>query len=224
MHSATLELCPTTVVKDDELGRLCAYMSQGLHALAQPLTIVRSAVASLAAPGVSAVDRQRYLQLTSQNVERTCSLFECLQELVIASEIEADCGPVELSEVLAEVVEEQKTALEASGVELRIDTPIGLPSVLGDTARTQQALSAALKIAASTSSPGDVVEWLVAVRNGFVELVLQTRRVHGRQLNSSERLSLALAEANIRSQQGKCVWVEDPLRVFIALPFKESVP
>jgi light-regulated signal transduction histidine kinase (bacteriophytochrome) len=224
MHSAALELCPTTVVKDDELGRLCAYMSQGLHALAQPLTIVRSALAALSTPGVTAVDRQRYLQLSSQHVERTCSLFECLQDLVIASEIAADCDPVELSEVLAEVVEQQKTALESSGVALRVDTPTGLPSVLGDTARTQQALSAAMQVAASASSPGDLVELLVTVRNGFVELVLQTRRAHGRHLNSSERLSLALAEANIRSQQGKYVCVEDPLRVFIALPLPESVP
>jgi len=224
MHSATLELCPTTVVKDDELGRLCAYMSQGLHALAQPLTIVRSALAALSAPGVTAVDRQRYLELSSQHVERTCSLFECLQDLVIASQIEADCGPVELSEVLAEVVEEQKAALEISGVVLRIDTPTGLPSVQGDTARTLQALGATLKIAASASSPGDLVELLGTARNGFVELVLQTKRVRGRPLNSPERLSLALAEANIRSQQGQYVCVEDPLRVFIALPLQDSVP
>ena len=224
MHSATLELCPTAVVKDDETGRLCASMSQGLHALAQPLTIVRSALAALSAPGVTAVDRRRYLELSSQHVERTCSLFECLQDLVIASQIEADCGLVELSEVLAEVVEEQKAALEASGVALRIDTPTALPSVQGDTARTLQALSAALKVAASASSPGNLVELLVTVRNGFVELILQTRPVHGRPLNSSERLSLALAEANIRSQQGKYDCVEDPLRVFIALPLPNSVP
>jgi len=65
---------------------------------------------------------------------------------------------------------------------------------------------------------------LVTVRNGFVELILQTRRVHGRLLNSAERLNLALAEANIRSQQGKYDCVEDPLRVFIALPLQDGLP
>jgi len=199
-------------------------MSQGLHAMAQPLTILRSAVAALTAPGVTAVDRKRYLELSIQHVERTCGLFECMQELVIASQIQADCEPVDLSEVLAEVVEDQKAALETSGVALRIDTPTGLPPVQGEMARTLQALTAALKIAASVSSPGGLVELLVTVRNGFVELILQTRRVHGRLLNSAERLSLALAEANIRSQQGKYDCVEDPLRVFIALPLQDGLP
>jgi light-regulated signal transduction histidine kinase (bacteriophytochrome) len=126
MHSATLELYPTSVVKNDEMVRLCSYMSQGLHALAQPLTIVRSAMAALTTPGVTAVERRRYLELSTQNVERTCSLFECLQDLVIASQIEANCEPMELSQLLADVADDQKTALQASSVELRIaitDTP-----------------------------------------------------------------------------------------------------
>jgi hypothetical protein len=86
-----------------------------------------------------------------------------------------------------------------------------------------QAISSALKIAASVSSPGDVVELLAKARNGFVELILQNSRINSRPLNSSERLSLALAEANIRSQQGKYDCVEDPLRVFIALPLQDGL-
>lgn len=224
MHSATLELCPTTVVKDDELGRLCASMSQGLHALAQPLTIVRSAVTALAAPGVTAVDQRRYVELSTLHVERTCGLFECLQDLVIASQTEADCVPIDLSEVLADVVQDRKAVLEASGAEFRFVMPDSLPLVQGDVARTAQALSAALKIAASVSSPGDLVEFLVTPRNGFVELALQNRRVHGRRPDSSERLSLALAEANIRSQHGEYEFDEDPFRVSLALPLQDGVP
>jgi len=224
MPSATLELCPANVVKNDELGRLCAYMSQGLHAIAQPLTILRSAVAALAAPGVSALDRQRYLELSTQHVERTCGLFECLQDIVIASQMEAECEPVELSEVLAEVVNDHKASLQTTGVELRTVMPGSLPRVQGDTARTLQALSAALKVASSVSSSGDVVELLATVRNGFIEMVLQNSRNHGRAMNSSDRLSLALAESNIRSQQGKYDCVEDPLCVFIALPLQDGLP
>jgi len=224
MHSGTLELCPTTVVKNDELGRFCANMSQGLHALAQPLTILRSALAASTAPGVDAVGQRRYLELSAQHVERTCGLFECLQDLVIASQIEADCVPIDLSEVLADVVQDQKAVLQASGVEFRVVLPGSLPLVQGDVARTLQALSAALKIAALVSSPGDLVEFLVATRSGFVELVLQNRRVHGRRPNSSERLSLALAEANIRSQQGEYELDEDPFRVSLALPLQDGVP
>jgi len=224
MPSATLEINPTTVVKNDELGRLCANISQGLHALAQPLTILRSAVAASTAPGVTPVDQRRYLELSTQHVERTCGLFECLQDLVIANQIEADRESFDLTELIAPVVEDQRAKLEASGVELRVVAPIGLPLVQGDAARTLQAISAALKITASVSSPGDLVQLLVTTRNGFVELIIQNRRIHGRRLNSSERLRLALAEANIRSQQGEYECDEDPLRVFIALPLQNGVP
>jgi signal transduction histidine kinase len=224
MHSATLELRPASVVKNDELGRFCATMSQGLHALAQPLTIVRSAVAALSAPGVSAQDQRRYMELSAQHVERTCGLFECLQELVIASQIDADCEPLEFSEAIANAIEDRDAALQASGIKLRIVMPDILPQVHGDATRTQQALSAALNIAATISSPGDVVELLATHRNGFVELNLQNDRIHGRAMNSLQRLTLALAEVNIRSQQGKYECAEDPLRVFIALPLQDGLP
>jgi hypothetical protein len=113
--------------------------------------------------------------------------------------------------------------LEAAGIELRVFMPETLPSVLGDVNRTLQALSAALMIAASISSPGDLIEFLVSVRNGNVELVLQNRRIHGRRPNSSERLSLAVAEANIRSQQGEYEYDEDPFRVSFALPLQHGL-
>jgi signal transduction histidine kinase len=213
-----MELCPVSVVKNDDMDRFCATMSQGLHALAQPLTIVRSAVAALSAPGVTAQDQRRYLELTAQHVERTCGLFECLQELVIASQIDVNCELFELSESIANGIEDRTAALRASGIELQLKLPKVLPPVLGDANRTQQALFAALNIAAAISSPGDVVELLVSLRNGFVQLHLQNSRLHGRAINSSQRLSLALAEINIRSQQGKYECTEDPFRVFIALP------
>jgi len=224
MHSATLQICPTTVVKDDELSRLCARLSQGLHALAQPLTILRSALVASTAPGISAVEQRRYLDLSTQHMERICGLFECLQDVVIASHMDAECEPILLSDVLAVVVQDQKVVLEAGGVELRVLMPETLPSVLGDVNRTLQALSAALIIAASVSSPGDLVEFLVSAGNGNVELVLQNRRIHGRRPNSSERLSLALAEANIRSQHGEYEYDEDPFRVSFALPLQDGLP
>jgi signal transduction histidine kinase len=224
MPSDTLEPCPSTVVKNDELARFCAYMAEGLHAMAQPLTILRSTVAASAAPGVTPAGQRRYLELSTQHVERTCGLFECLQDLVIASHVKADRGPVELLEVLALVVEDHKALLETSAIELRVLVPDGLLPVLGDAARTMQALSAALKVAASVSSPGSVIELQVTARNGLVELMVQNMRIHGRSLNSSQRLTLVLAEANVRSQQGKFECTEDPFRVSITLPLQEGYP
>jgi hypothetical protein len=224
MRSDPLENGPSIAVRDDELGRFCATMAEGLHALAQPLTILRSTVAASIAPSVTPAGQQRYLELSTQHVERTCSLFECLQELVIASQTEAECGPYELPELLAPVIEDQEAALRSSEIELRVTAPDALPPVRGDAARTLQALFAALKIAASVSSAGDVIELPVTARDGLVELNIQNKRIHGRRLNSSERLSLALAETNIRSQRGQYEWAEDPFRVSMALPLQGGDP
>lgn len=222
MHSAALPLRPANIVESDEFERLCANISQGLHALAQPLTIVRSAMAALAAPGIAALDQKHYLDLSVQHTERTCALFECLQELVIASQIDADCEPFDLRQAIGSVMEDRNAVLHASGMELRIEVPKMFPPVQGDANRTRQALSAALDCAAAISSPGDVVEMLATVRDGFVELNLQISRIRSRAMNSLQRLNLTLAEVNIRSQQGKYAYTEDPLRIFIALPLRDG--
>jgi signal transduction histidine kinase len=224
MHNATLELRPANIVSNDELERLCANMSQGLHALAQPLTIVRSAVAALAAPGIATQKQRRYLELCTQHVERTCDLFESMQELVSASHIDPDCEPIDLREALGSVLEDRKASLRASGIELLIELPKMLPLVLGDIKRTHQALSAALDCAVSISSPGDYIELRVSIHNEFVELNLQNSGIRDRAIQATHRLKLTLAEVNIRSQHGKYECVEYPFEVFIALPLQEGLP
>jgi hypothetical protein len=42
-------------------------------------------------------------------------------------------------------------------------------------------------------------------------------------MDSSHRLSLAVAEANILSQHGRYALIEDPFRVSLALPVEELV-
>jgi light-regulated signal transduction histidine kinase (bacteriophytochrome) len=206
----------------DERARFFTNLSEGLHAMAQPLTILRSSVAASAAPGVDATKQRRYLDLSSQQIERACSLFECLQDLVITSVIKADCAPIDLAELLATVAKDQRAVLLASGIELRVVTPTGLPTAMGDRNRALQALSAALNIAASVSATGDVVELLISTRSGYVELIVRNDRVHGRLLNSSERLSLSLAQANILSQRGQYEYAEDPFCASMTLPIQFS--
>jgi hypothetical protein len=224
MSSQVLEAVIPSVAEGEERARFLANMSEGLHAMAQPLTILRSSVAASAAPGVDALKQRRYLDLSSQQIERACCLFEFLQDFVIASQIEADCVPIELADLLASVANDQRAALEASGIELSVVTPSGLPTVMGDVTRTRQALSAGLKFAASVSVAGDVVELLASASHGHVELIIRNDRVHGRPLNSSERLSLSLAEANILSQQGEYEYAEDPFCARMTLPVQSSEP
>lgn len=224
MSSPGLESEITSPTEDEQRGRFFASISEGLHALAQPLTILRSSVAASGSPGVDALKQRRYLDLSSRQIDRACMLFEFLQDLVIANQIGADCAPFELADLLAVVAKDQGTALQAADVELRMAIPSGLPTMLGDVKRTQQALSAALKLAASVSAAGDVVELLVSACSEYVKLIVRNDRVHGRPLSSTERLSLSLAQANILSQQGEYEYAEDPFCMRMALPIQFSEP
>jgi len=222
MHSETQQESP--VANGLGVGRFYADVAEGLHAIAQPLTILRSSVASLAAPGLTPVHLRRYLHISSQQVERACDLFDCLQDLVIANQVEAARAPFELGELLEAIAEDRKTRLEASGVKLKVVATGERQWMVGDFARTRQALLAAVRIAIAVSSPGDSVELLATSCNGLVEISVSNRLAHRRTLNSSEHLSLALAEANIRSQQGEFRSAEDPFRMSFALPLQDLDP
>jgi light-regulated signal transduction histidine kinase (bacteriophytochrome) len=206
------------------MSQVLAHMTEGLHAMAQPLTILRSSIPASAAVDVSPAKQQRYLDLSVRQVQRVCMLFECLQDLVVSSQTQADCDPVDLSVMVAAVAEDQRETLRELGVELLVLLPGDLPWAMGDATRTRQALLAALTVAASVSASGDVIEVAATAGNQRVELILQIDRVHGIQLGSQERLNLRLAQTNILSQRGEYECIEDPFRVRLSLPCMPALP
>ncbi len=103
-----------------ELGRLYANLSNGMHTMAQPLTVLRSAVAACAMPGLTEEARQFYLNVSSEQVERACAQFLSMQELLSATQNPAACVPIDLSELLAFLGESQKEICGESGVGIEI--------------------------------------------------------------------------------------------------------
>jgi signal transduction histidine kinase len=62
---------------------LCKEFDEGLHAMAQPLTILRGIFCALAmGDAVSPQAASRYLQMSNTEVERMCSLLAGLQNLL----------------------------------------------------------------------------------------------------------------------------------------------
>lgn len=74
------------------------------------------------------------------------------------------------------------------------------------------------------ASKGDVIELTGSAADGFIELRVESSRSNGKPLNSTARLSLALAEANIVSQQARYGFEEDPFRVLMAWPVADMAP
>lgn len=224
MPSEISEMGGCATAEPQDLSLFFADMTEGLHAMAQPLTILRSSIPALAAVNVSPAKQRRYLELSIRQVQRACSLFDCLQDLVVASQTPADCEPIDLSAMVAAVVEGQQAALQELGVELRVQLPGDLPLALGDTARTRQALTAGLAAAALVSVSGNVIYITAAACNQHVELILKIDGIHGIRLESHERLNLRLAQTNMLSQQGNYECTEDPFRIRLAVPCLSAEP
>jgi signal transduction histidine kinase len=208
-----------TITEEEETQeRFHANLATGLHALAQPLTVLRSAVVASSLSGLSDEDRKRYSDISAEQVERACSFFQSLQQMLALCQNQPERARIDVAAMLAPVVEGQKETFAAAGLGINVLIPYELPAAAGDMDRTLQALFAVLKIAVAISQPGGVTELRVNHWRGFVVLSVRNAVAHGRRLNAAERLSLALAETNLRSQHGKYEFAEDPFHVSLALP------
>jgi hypothetical protein len=202
-----------------EADWLYAHLSSCLHAMGQPLTVLRCTVAASAAEGITPEKLQKNLATSAEQVKRLCGLFDCLRELVDSVQLGGERTPVEVSRLLNIAVEDQIPLLHASGLGINVTIPAYLRSaMLTDMTGSLRALSSVLKTAASLSSQGDVIEVRVAPKNGGVELIVQNARARSKCLTPLERLNLAVAEASIRSQAGDYACMEDPFLVSLTLP------
>jgi hypothetical protein len=218
-RSSTVTADPVSIHGDEDPSRwFYSHLAQGLHAMAQPLTILRTSVRACSMPGLTPEQHRRYLNISTEQVERACVLFDSMQDLVIAMQMEPKRGSVDLEAMIDLLVDDQEAALNAAKVSARIAKRQNLSHLLGDASRVRNALQSILKIAVALSSPGDVIELTIGDSDGWVGCTVRNERTHGRTLDSLQQFSLALAETNIRSQQGRYQCVLDPLSISWALP------
>jgi signal transduction histidine kinase len=85
----------TRVAAADAEGIQLFYKSiaDGLHALAQPLTILRASVVASNSEEIGPERRRHYLEISKGEVERACELFDSLQDIVIEARSRAERGP-----------------------------------------------------------------------------------------------------------------------------------
>lgn len=204
---------------DPERARFHANLVNGLHAMAQPLTILRSAMEILTLPNPGTIDQPRYVQISARQVALTCGMFTCLQDLVQTQLIEARRERFDLWDLVRPLIDDQRRMLEPAGVGIAVGAE-PRTTIWGDANRTENALARVLKLAGSLSGRGDAIHVYAMKTGGRVELTCENTSRHGKALESSDRLSLAVAEANILSQSGCCAVVEDPFRVSLALPIE----
>jgi signal transduction histidine kinase len=194
-------------------------LSQGIHAAAQPLAILRASFDSSYTDRMSLEELRELAARSALEVERVCTLFSCLQQLVSAESIKPELCETAIQPLLAHVTDGVNLLFEKDGICLRTVVQESCQPVLLNPARTLQALSNVLLVAHALSRPQDTVELTASSSASHtVQVVVRNVNAHIGAMNAEQSLGMALAEANIRSQQGSLSWSLQPFSVQIELP------
>lgn len=197
--------------------RLIAEMSSGLHAMAQPLTILRGALWTLSLKRELPAEFARYLDLSNQELDRLCDLMTGLQRLVEAHQSAPEHTKFDVCELAATVADDLLAGTGKSG-QIVLKKPEEPVYAIGDPARTEHALRIAIKISLAISSADDTIEVMILPRDGHVALVVRNISGGGKQLGSCERFFLSLTQISIVSQNGAYECVLHPFSVTLTLP------
>jgi signal transduction histidine kinase len=197
---------------------LCSNLSHGIHAAAQPLTIL---LASLSKAHTDRMNIEELHELTAssyEEVQRVCTLFGYLQELVIAESIKPHLSATSLLPLLASAAEGVRLLYRRDGMVLSSTVPEACPPVLINGPRTLRAFLSVLLTAHALSRARDQVELIASSSVHGMQIVIKNSNLSVAAVSAEARLSMAAAEANIRSQQAGFLWSEQPFHVLIDLP------
>lgn len=201
---------PKPTQPDAALRALCSNLSAGLHAVAQPLAILRASLGSDVAGRMSMEELRQLATGSAVEVERVCAMFRCMQQLVNLEAAVPQLASMPLQPVLAEAVEGVELLFEEDEIALRCSVPPECDSVLIDKRRTLQALSSVLMTAHAVSRPADTVEATVTSREHGISVVVQNASARPEGIMAEWSLNMTLAEANLRSQSAGFTWSPSP--------------
>jgi len=204
------QTCPYTVLAD------------GMHALAQPLTVLRGVLGAWKLRDSMKAKSDLYIEMSAKQVERMGELLSCMQDVLDTAEGEPKRARMDIGELMGLVLEGMGSDLrEWKGTIVRV----GLSDPVythGDAERTKRALRAAARVLVSSSLPGGAIWVSVRPLERHVEVKVEQKAAHGKVLGFAERLNLSLVETNIRAQGGTYKCVEDPLCISFTLPAESS--
>jgi len=194
-------------------------LSLGLHAMAQPLAILRASLCGELAQDMPVDELRELVSNSADQVERVCSLFSLLQEFLIADMDMPQMAPVPLEPLLSQAVDGVIRLFQDGGKGLDA-SPAGVGMiVLADSARLGQVVSSMLLVACGASRHGESVELVTSHAGEGVLIEIRQSGSETCGLSDEARLFVALSEAKIRGQLGRFSWSMKPFSVQIALHF-----
>jgi len=193
-------------------------LSRGIHAAAQPLTILRASLGKEQTDRMSLIELRELAASSAREVERVCIYFSFLQQFVISESVKPQLSPMPIEPLVAYATDGVKLLFGRDGMFLTSMVEDGCRPVLVDRARTLQALSSVLLVAHGVSHVQDTIEVIASSSSPHgVKIVVRNANSGIEAINEEARLSMALAEANMRSQQSTLSWSLKPFGVQIEL-------
>jgi hypothetical protein len=204
---------------------LCSNLSKGLHAVAQPLTILRAGLGIGLANPLSLGELRELAANSYVEVERVCSLFDYLQQLVIAASTKPSLTATPILPLVADAVNGVHVLFEHDGMVLSTMLPDVCDPVLIDNVRTFRALSSLLLIVQGLSRAQDTIELIVSTSPpNSIRIVVRNLNLYLEGLSEEASLSMAIADANIRSQQAGFSWNLRPFSMEIEFQTDQIAP
>ncbi len=193
-------------------------LSQCIHATAQPLAVLRASLGNSCVAKMGLEELRELAASSAAEVERLCTLFSCLQQLVSTESVKPQLSETSIVHLLANVADGVNLLFKEDRIFLRSIVSDSCQPVLIDKARTLQALSTVLLIAHAVSRPQDTVELIASSSSSnTVRIVVRNLTSCVDQMNAETSMSMAFAEAKIRSQQATFSWSLRPFSVQMEL-------
>ena len=206
---------------------LLAALSEAMHSMAQPLTVLRATLEIAAGNASSISQYQHAIDSSLTEIARVAETMGFIQELVRIARDSPTPMPFEVRPVLATVREDLECVLEHAGISLNIRVAEDVPTALGSTTGLRQCLFYLVQHAQSVAVTGDAIAASASCADGEVQLAVRHLGVASDSLASSEPNStsfsaesrfMALAEAVAAAQQVRLQWQANPFVARLSLP------
>jgi signal transduction histidine kinase len=189
-----------------------------LHATAQPLSILRASLSNNQMDQMGIEELRELADSSGTEVERLCSLFNCLQQLVRTESTRPSLSKMAVQPLIENAIDGVDLLFKDDGIFLHSIVSGDCQPVFIDSSRTLQALSTVLLIAHAVSRREDTVEVIVSPSlSNAVRVVVRNLTSHVDAMKPEASLNMAFAETNIRSQHAGFSWSLQPFSVQIDL-------
>lgn len=142
------------------------------HELRNPLAPVRTAIAMLRLPGVSADQQERLLAISDRQLQHMALLLNDLLDVsrITTGRVEMQTADVALSPLVAHAIDAARALITSRGHTLRVHEAAGDAWLHADPVRVTQILTNLLTNSAKYTDSGGNIELFTAARDGWVEI------------------------------------------------------